>query len=240
MAAETWVASPVDQARLAQLGGSAAVVVPNPIPDESFAELPIRPERYAAPHAIFIGHLAYPPNVMAATELARNIWPRVVQERPDASVAICGRTPGSQVTELGGLPGVQVSPDPVEVGSLYRQAGYTLMPVRQGSGTRIKVLEAMAAGTIVIATRKAVEGLSLVAGAHYLAAEDVNDFARHFVRGLQRPDAMAILAERARTFVLEQFGKRALTHRVRARLTVLARTAVQNGMHLSSRGPVDP
>jgi glycosyltransferase involved in cell wall biosynthesis len=225
-ATETWVTSPIDRARLVELGGSAAVVIPNPIPDEGFADFSIQRDRYTAPHAIFVGNLSYPPNVTAAIELARNIWPKVLQEQPGASITICGRMPSDPIKRLSGLPGIQISPDPAEVGSLYRQAGYTMMPVRQGSGTRIKVVEAMAAGTVVIATRKAVEGLSLVAGKHYLPAESTKDFVHHFVRGLEMPEEMAILAEQARGFALEKFGEDTLARSICERLAILARASM--------------
>jgi glycosyltransferase involved in cell wall biosynthesis len=85
-----------------------------------------------------------------------------------------------------------------------------VVPLRQGGGTRIKILEAMALGTPVIATSKGMEGLDVVAGEHLLVADEPADFARQTLR-LLRDEALArSLAERARELVVEHYDWRAI------------------------------
>jgi glycosyltransferase involved in cell wall biosynthesis len=221
---ETWVTSSIDRDRLVEIGGSEAIVVPNPIPNERFADLPILPDRYAEPRALFVGHLSYPPNVAAAQELAGTIWPEIMRRIGDARLTICGRTPGSSVTRLGRMAGIEVLADPEDLGPFYGRSGYALMPLRQGGGTRIKALEAMAAGTAVIATRKAVEGLGLLPEEHYLCADTPGEFAGQFIRGCAAPDEICALAVRARRFVLENYSTKALVRQIGARLAAVARS----------------
>jgi glycosyltransferase involved in cell wall biosynthesis len=228
MANETWVTSAIDRDRLVEIGGSQAAVVPNPIPNEGFADFPIRPDRYAEPRALFVGHLSYAPNVAAAQELARTIWPQIMRRVGDASLTICGRAPGSSVMRLGRVAGIDVRADPEDLGPLYGRSGYALMPLRQGGGTRIKALEAMAAGTAVIATRKAVEGLSLLPEEHYLCADTPGEFVDQFIRGCSAPDEMCALAVRARRFVLEKYGTQALVQQIASRLVAVAGNRVSD------------
>jgi glycosyltransferase involved in cell wall biosynthesis len=158
------------------------------------------------------------------------IWPEITGRIGDATLTICGRTPGSPVTRLGRVAGIEVLADPEDLGPLYRRSGYALMPIRQGGGTRIKALEAMAAGTAVIATRKAVEGLGLLPEEHYLCADAPGEFAGHFIWGCAAPDEICALAVRARRFVLENYSTKALVGQIGARLAAVAGSGGPNGL----------
>lgn len=215
---ETWVTSEPDRKRLREIGGSDSVVIPNPVPDENLLELPLDAERFRSPRILYAGHLAYPPNIKAAGELARRILPHIRGEFPDLEVTIAGRTPSRSVLRLNEIPDVTVVPDPPDLTGIIGQSAYALMPIRTGGGTRIKVLEAMAAGLVVIATDKAVEGLPLISGEHYLAADTPFEFAERLTDCCSDPDATAELARRAREFATQTFGSRELQRMIAARL----------------------
>ncbi len=221
---ETWVVSQHDQDRLRQIGGSSGQIVVNPVPDERMYELPIDEARYQNPEVLFIGHLGYAPNVSAVLELASKIWPLVLAGQPGASLSIMGRSPARAIEGLEAEAGISIVGNPADLIGPARRHGYTLLPIRSGGGTRLKALEAMAAGLVVIATAKAVEGLGLEPDQHYLRAEAPQDFVRMLLAGCQRPAEMALLADRARAYVRNGFGSetlvslicervRALTHR---------------------------
>ncbi|WP_457936048.1 glycosyltransferase [Mesorhizobium sp. 10J20-29] len=230
-ATETWVTSKNDRRNLLRIGGASSIVVPNPIPDQGFTNFSLHPKRYASTRAVFVGHLAYPPNVRAARELVRTIWPLIRLHEPEASLSVCGRTPTDGVLNLGTAEGVKVIGDPVDLSAIYQQCGFALMPIRQGGGTRIKVLEAMAAGTIVIATAKAIEGLGALPDIHYLQAERSADFIIKLQRCRENPDYAVALADRARKFVLGEFGTYQLANKIVSRLAHLTDMRHQVELH---------
>lgn len=217
-ATETWVTSDRDCSRLLSIGGAKAEVIPNPIPNEEFARFPISADRYAAGRALFVGHLSYPPNISAARELARKVWPPIHKLDQSASLLISGRTPTSTVARLSGLAGIEVVADPERLDNIYETRGYSLMPIRQGGGTRLKVLEAMVAGVIVIATEKAIEGLGLEAGRQYLRAETPTEFLDHFQHCRSNPSLTVEFAQGAKEFAVRKFGSVAFSAKVKCRL----------------------
>jgi glycosyltransferase involved in cell wall biosynthesis len=80
-----------------------------------------------------------------------------------------------------------------------------VVPLRIGGGSRLKILEAMAAGLPVISTRVGAEGFELVAGEHYIAADEPGVMADALVRYLRNPGPARAMAELSRTFVLDRY-----------------------------------
>ena len=108
--------------------------------------------------------------------------------------------------------------DPERLDNIYETRGYSLMPIRQGGGTRLKVLEAMVAGVIVIATEKAIEGLGLEAGRQYLRAETPTEFLDHFQHCRSNPSLTVEFAQGAKEFAVRKFGSVAFSAKVKCRL----------------------
>jgi glycosyltransferase involved in cell wall biosynthesis len=93
------------------------------------------------------------------------------------------------------------------------EAAVCVVPIRQGGGTRLKILEAMALGTPVVATAKAAEGLSAQNGVHLLLADDPEAFAKHAIALLSNPELREHLIVNARRLVercydWDQIGRR--------------------------------
>jgi glycosyltransferase involved in cell wall biosynthesis len=157
------------------MGASEVRVVPNAIP-------PLKPSAVAERRdVVFVGSLDWRPNADAAIELAKEIWPRCKSLLPGARLVIVGRNPPSQVQALA-------SRDVIVTGSVPSVQPYldgafaTAIPLRAGSGTRIKILEAWAAGVPVVASRIAAEGLPYEDDRDILLAEEPGQFARALVR----------------------------------------------------------
>lgn len=174
--AAVWACSAEDRRQLVALEPDLALasIVPNPVPD--WCHRPVPPSSATGIVGLFLGHLGYRPNIHAAERLALRIWPRLRATRPDARLLIAGRAPEQRCRALGNLPGLDLHADPPDVAPLYGQANMVIIPLREGGGTRIKVLEALASGRPVIATAKAVEGLGLIQGKHFLQAETDDEF----------------------------------------------------------------
>jgi glycosyltransferase involved in cell wall biosynthesis len=134
-------------------------VVPNAV------EGPDRPyDSAAAQVLLFVGSLGYEVNVDAIDVLVGQILPRILDQRPDTRLVIAGRGPTQEVRALAEHPAVDLVADAPSLEPLYRAARAVVAPLRQGGGTRIKVLEAMARGTPMVLTPVAAEGLDLSDG----------------------------------------------------------------------------
>ena len=120
---------------------------------------------------VFVGLMDYYPNVEAATSFAQNIWPRLRQRFPELTLWIVGASPTPAVIELGKLEGVTVTGTVPEVRPYYRDALAAIVPLRSGGGTRLKILEAMAAGVPVVSTPLGAEGLTVTPGENILLAD---------------------------------------------------------------------
>jgi glycosyltransferase involved in cell wall biosynthesis len=120
---------------------------------------PADPARQVPGTLLFVGNFAHPPNRDAARWLAREILPAIAARRPDARLRIVGAAPPPEVRALAG-PQVEVVADAPTVLPHLEQAAVVLAPVRTGAGMRMKVLQAMAAGTAVVTTSRGTEGFT--------------------------------------------------------------------------------
>jgi sugar transferase (PEP-CTERM/EpsH1 system associated) len=126
---------------------------------------------------LFVGSMDYHANIDAAVYFAREIWPRIQQSRPDLRFVILGSKPVEEIKALARLNGIAVTGTVETVGPYYQKALMSVVPLRVGSGTRLKVLEAMAAGVPVVSTPLGAEGLDLIHGQELLLANDPAAFA---------------------------------------------------------------
>jgi glycosyltransferase involved in cell wall biosynthesis len=100
-----------------------------------------------------------------------------------------------------------------DVRPLIASAWVSLVPIRVGGGTRLKILEAMALGTPVVATSKGTEGLDAKHGEHLLIADSPEAFAEAVIRLLQEPGLRRRLADKAYQLVQERYDLAALIPR---------------------------
>jgi glycosyltransferase involved in cell wall biosynthesis len=155
----------------ARIRHKQAIVYPNAVPECA------APERGGQDYAIaFTGNLEYPPNITAVGWFGHEVWPRLKKLAPTLEWRIIGKNPRAVEEQVQGLRSVNVV-GPVEdaVAELARcQAA--VAPIRSGSGTRLKILEAWAAGTPVISTRLGAEGLGARDGCELLLADTADEF----------------------------------------------------------------
>jgi len=164
-----------DASAFREMGARRVRVVPNSIP-------PLSPPLVAQRHdVVFVGSLDWRPNADAAVILAKEIWPRCRALLPGARLVIVGRNPPPHIEALASHD-VLIEGSVPSVRPYLDRAFATAIPLRAGSGTRIKILEAWAAGVPVVASRIAAEGLPCTDGTDLILAEEPGEFARALVR----------------------------------------------------------
>jgi glycosyltransferase involved in cell wall biosynthesis len=203
-AAESWMVSEADMAGARALCPQARLrYVPNVV-DVAAIE-PIAPP-CAQPRAIFVASFFYEPNRNGLDFLLHEVFPRVWRELPEARLALVGagldRPPSMdpRVETLGFVD---------ELHPAYARARAALVPLLQGGGTPLKLIEALAHGLPVIATSRAAAGLQLRDGEDCLLADDAASFAAALVRVLR--EGAPELGARGRALAAERFSIEALS-----------------------------
>jgi glycosyltransferase involved in cell wall biosynthesis len=205
------VCSARDAALLARIdGGRPSHVVPNGVDLDAIG---FHPGPRDPDTVVFVGSLAYEPNADAVRLLTRDVLPRIWRDRPQVRALIVGRSDGEIDRSLRD-PRIEVTGEAPSPLPYLHRAALTVLPLRSGGGTRLKVLEAMAAGTPVVSTAVGVEGLELVAGAEAWVAERPADLAEGVLALLADPGRADAIARAARARVERDFGWAAIGSRL--------------------------
>ncbi len=207
----------------------AGVVVPNgyPLPTCAASE----PAQVDRPRLVFVGRLTYAPNRDAVDELLSSIWPRIVSQVPDATLSIVGAGAERWGRELW-PDGVEFLGEVESIEEHLAGRLATVIPLRSGGGTRLKVLEAFAHQIPVVATAVGVEGLECVSGIHFLLAETPDEFAQ----AIQRLTDEEALRVRLTTSAAELLAKRYGFEAARAAATRVGQGALPPPCRLDDSG----
>jgi len=193
-------------------------VVPNGVDADAVAyqELSAEPRRTM----VFMGPLDYRPNADAARWLVRDVLPRIRKILPDARLRLVGR--GSEHVHAEGVDSLGYVPDAaVEL----RRADALIVPMRMGSGTRFKVLEAMAAGVPVVSTPRGLAGISAEPGKHALVGRNPAELADAMAQALSDRTVARGIAASARSLVEQQYAWKRITPQYLKLLSEVRRTA---------------
>jgi hypothetical protein len=184
---QVWAGSDIERQHFVHyLTPERVIEVPNVVPFGQSTEAdasapPMKPITEVSAVA-YVGWYGYAPNEAAALDLAREIMPRVRALGGPRKLVLIGRDPTPRMWRLTRDSDVVVTGEVADVVPLLRDAGLLAVPVRSGGGTRVKILEAAAAGVPVVSTRFGIEGLGLDSGEGVLIADQPDDFARAIVR----------------------------------------------------------
>lgn len=215
--AEVLVCSTVDRLRLLQRVPHARVhVIPNAYP-----VLPVLApkERHDVLNLLFLGTLSYPPNIDGVEHAADQILPAVQRLWGGlVRLRVVGRRPAPRVLAKHRPPDLQVVGEVDDVTQAYAEADIVIVPIRFGSGTRIKILEALSLGRPVVTTTAGVEGLDLEHGRDLLVADTPDDFAIACLRIARDETLRTSLITRGREAFLSHYSADVVRRRLAALL----------------------
>jgi len=149
---------------------------------------------------LFTGKMDYRPNVDAVLWFADEIFPLIKAQRPQTTLAVVGQKPHVRLARLHEMDGITVTGWVESVRPYLAQASVMIMPFRVGSGTRLKLIEAMAAGKAVVSTRIGAEGFPVENGRHLILADEPVQFAQSVLALLNSPEKRQALGEEAAVF----------------------------------------
>jgi sugar transferase (PEP-CTERM/EpsH1 system associated) len=153
----------------------------------------------------FTGTMDWMPNEDGVAYFIDKIFPLIRHEIPDAAFWAVGRRPPRRIQALAS-GNVVVTGAVDDIRPYLGKAAVCVVPLRSGSGTRIKIFEAMAMGKAVVSTTMGAEGLPVRHGENIVLADDPADFARQVVQLLRDPQRRAKLGRAARQLVEENYG----------------------------------
>lgn len=197
-----FVTSPDDAAVL----GPRSIVVPNGVDVQRLRPAPLP----TAPTIVFTGKLDWQPNVMGLQWFCHEVLPRVLTEVPEAQFDVVGFNPVADVLALK-RPGVEIHPNVPSIVPFLHGARLAVVPLHVGSGTRLKALEAMAAGRPVVGTTVGLAGLGLRPGVQAEVVDDPGQMAVAVVRLLRDDSAACAMTAAARRHVEAHFDWRAIS-----------------------------
>ncbi len=177
------------------------------------------------PTLLLAGSYAYPPNADAAAFLVSSILPRVSERIGDVTLRLVGE-PSDTVARLDRPPEVTVVGWVPAIEPELARADLVVVPLRYGSGTRVKILEAAAHRIPVVSTTLGAEGLGFEDGRHLLLADDAEGFASACVRLLEDAQLRRRLVDEAHKSFLAHFQWEAVDERMR---TLIGSVAHQPG-----------
>lgn len=154
-----WVVSRPDALAMRLVSGVRNVdVIPNGVDAEHYAPPAGIEDDGAA--LIFWGRLDFGPNIQALEWFTTHVWPALRAEEPSVELRVFGFKPGPEVRSMSTLPGVSVIADRADIREDVARAGVVVLPFVSGGGIKNKLLEAAAMGKPIIASSRALNGLT--------------------------------------------------------------------------------
>jgi polysaccharide biosynthesis protein PslH len=183
-----------DDADAVRAAGGRPLLAPNGVDDAFFAVRGAGGER-----ALFFGHFGYDANRRGLERFVRDGWPATLAQRPDARLAVAGGgLDDAQRARLAAEPGVEVLGLVEDMPGALAAARAVVVPIWEGGGTRLKVLEALAAGRPVVSTALGASGLGFADGRHGRLADDPAELGAALAELLADPARAAALGAAGR------------------------------------------
>ncbi len=193
--------------------------VPPGVEEERLQPRPRRPEPNTV---LYLGHMEHYPNLDGLLHLWRDIWPLLRRAVPEARLVVAGRGVREELgraapealADMDADPRVELAGFVPDLAELMDRTAALAAPLRLGGGVRNKVIESLAAGLPVVATSRAVEGLSVRHDREALIADTPETFARQLARLLTDPELQDRLSRAGRELAAREHDNAELARRV--------------------------
>lgn len=156
---------------------------------------------------VFVGSMDWLPNIDGCNYFVNEILPIIRQSKPECSVAIVGRSPASGILEMSKRdPKIIISGTVPDIKPYFWGSSVSIVPLRIGSGTRLKIYEAMAAKTPIVSTSIGAEGLPVTSGKNIFLADTPTAFADNCLKLLNSETLRKSMADTAWQMVSADFS----------------------------------
>lgn len=157
---------------------------------------------------LHLGAMDWTPNVQGVEWLREEVWPHVHEASPSTRLLLAGRSMPAEWTSDESL-GIDVLGEVADAAATYDTPCVVVVPLHAGSGMRIKLAEALAAGRPIVTTPKGMEGMDLTPGQHVLVADEAPAMAQAIRHLLEHPAEAVALGQAGRQWALDHLGHRA-------------------------------
>jgi sugar transferase (PEP-CTERM/EpsH1 system associated) len=199
------VVSRRDAERLHDLNSEARVlVIENGVDTAFYSDLEVKDELLAR-RILFVGSMDYHANIDGAVNFAREVWPHLRKCQSELIFTIVGKDPSPEVRELAQLPGIEVTGTVDDVRPFYREAIAAVVPLNVGGGSRLKILEAMAAGVPVVSTTLGAEGLDVQHDKNIVIADTNEELVEAINRVVENKERRQHLSAAGRALVSRRY-----------------------------------
>jgi glycosyltransferase involved in cell wall biosynthesis len=193
-----------DQVLLQQFAHTPVALVKNGIDTRDYLNIR-RSDQLGSGAIVFTGSMSYRPNVDAVLWFARQILPLILKKHPQAHFYVVGHRPHPRLQVLIGQPHITITGAVEDMQPYWAGAQVYVAPLRMGSGTRFKILEAMAARCAVVSTTIGAQGLGVTSGQELVLADTADDFATAVNELLAHPEKRALLRDCGQAYVQANF-----------------------------------
>jgi glycosyltransferase involved in cell wall biosynthesis len=211
---EIHACSQIDQQHIIQRARHANVkVVPNGVDTDKFQprDVAVRPYRL-----IYTGLIGWRPNEDAVRYFTRSIYPKIKRHIPEVDFYIVGKNPSDKVKKLADEdPSITVTGFVDDVIPYIAESAVYVVPLRIGSGTRLKILEAMAMGKAVISTSVGCEGIEATPDKDILIEDDPEKFADQTIKLLNDAGLCRKIGGNAARFVRQNYSWDMITDKLK-------------------------
>lgn len=226
--------SNVDRSVVSSLCPKARVqVVPNVVDTEHYT--PRREDDGRT--LLYFGSMDWTPNLDAVDYFISDIYPRIRVQCPEARFVVAGHSPPKTfLRRFADVPGVEFTGRVPDMRPLIARAAVCVVPLRIGSGTRLKILEAAAMGKAIVSTAIGAEGLDFIDGREILLADAPEGLARATADLLGDGSRRRELGQAARLRAENQYSLHALRIAVRDALAVFEPNSPAADLRLAAKG----
>jgi glycosyltransferase involved in cell wall biosynthesis len=186
---------------------SKAKVVPNGADMDRKPSSPLIPQ---SDRLIYAGSLTYQANFDAVYYFLDEIFPLILKKHPAARLYVTGNHDNVDISHLPSSPNLVLTGHLPDIAAAVTESWVSVVPLRKGSGTRLKILESLSLGTPVVSTRKGCEGLDLIPGSHILIGDDPSSFAEQVIRILESESLRLQLSHQGRQLVQQKYDWNAI------------------------------